>query len=106
MADSRALQGASPGLGGIRLRGGEALRATHVHPTSQEWVMTIPREQPRMSLKPPGCPYMEVEPELLSVRVDLRAGLMVCTWSGSQEIAARYPDDEFAQIQSRVQFVS
>lgn len=103
--DPRGLQGAAPGLGSTRLRGGEVVRVTHMHPTAREWVIQVPADRVVATIRPPGCPDLEAHGELMSVAFDLRAGSMSLTWSALLEIAARYPDNEFAQIQSRVQFV-
>jgi len=102
--DARGANGAVPGLARLRLRGDEPVRLVHLHPNERELVFRLPGEVPELRLQPPGCPILELEPALDTVYLEPDCDSVSLIWSGSLQVASRYPPEELAQVEHRVRW--
>lgn len=81
-----ALQGASPGLACERLHGNELVILDQLLPEAPRFELSLPGEQPDISLKPPGLDTVSPKPVLQTLRIDLDRRVVSLTWCAMQPI--------------------
>ncbi|MBK8253265.1 MAG: DUF2169 domain-containing protein [Polyangiaceae bacterium] len=91
--DIRAYNCASPGLFGVRLSGGEAVRLINLHPREGRIECSLPAERPTFVLQPPGCPIYELPALLATVLLEPDHDRLTMTWAGSLQVAEPYASD-------------
>lgn len=100
----RATSGAAPGLGTRRLKGDEEVRLMNMHPELPELVFRLPPVLPTLTIQPPGCPIIPLEPALDTVYIEPHRNRLSLVWSGSIPVACRYPEHDFEQVKHGVQW--
>jgi hypothetical protein len=100
----RAANGGAPGLARVRLKGGEPVRITHMHPERRETSFRLPEDKPELSIRPPGCPVIPLEPALDTVYLEPNRERVSLVWSGSVPVASQYPPLELAQVEHAVRW--
>jgi hypothetical protein len=84
---------APAGLAQARLRGGERVVLWHVHRSAPMVEFDLPRERPRLYLKPRGCHAHELAAQLQTVLIEPDEDRVTLTWSGTLDVAAPYPEE-------------
>lgn len=102
--DARAANGAAPGLARARLRGDEPVLLRHLHGQHAELAFALPGEIPELRIQPPGCPVLELEAALDTIYLEPEHDRVSLIWSGSLEVASRYPAEELAAVQHVVRW--
>lgn len=100
----RAANGAVPGLAKLRLQGDEPVVLTCLHHRHRELTFRLPAERPELRIQPPGCPALEVEPALDTVYIEPDADRISLVWTGSLQVASRYPPDELNAVEHSVRW--
>lgn len=91
--DPRIFNCAPAGLARVRLHGGERVVLWHLHRSAARVEFDVPRERPRLYLKPQGCRAYELAPQLQTVLIEPDEDRVTLTWSGTLEVAAPYPEE-------------
>lgn len=100
VTEPRAYLGSAPGMATRRLRGGETVRLGCLEPEVSERLLRLPTSPPVLKVRPPGCPWFELEPQLDTVVVRPDERELALTYSGKLRVAGRYPPDELGQVET------
>jgi hypothetical protein len=103
---ARAATCAAPGLARVRLAGDEPVVFANLHPSLAELSFSLPGDRPELRIRPPGCPVLELDPQLDSVYLEPDREMVSLVWSGSLQVACRYPPEDLAQVTHEVRWSS
>jgi hypothetical protein len=101
----RALNGSLLGLTGLRVEAGAELRLTNLHREHAEVFAHLPADRPGLRMRPPGCFWFDLEPQLDTIVLDVDEDTLRMVWTGKLEVAGRYPDDEVAEVETEVRWL-
>lgn len=100
----RAATCAAPGLARVRLVGDEPVRLVHLHPRLRDLAFRLPADRPAIRIGPPGCPMLDLEPQLDTVHLEPDRERVSLVWTGSLRVACRYPEEDFSQVKHEVRW--
>jgi hypothetical protein len=96
--EPRAFTNGAIGLSQHRLRGGEPVVLRGLFGETPEAAFVVPGPRSVVGLTPPGCPRFDLPTELVAMLVDAEARTVTLVEQASLEVAAPYPDAEFALV--------
>jgi len=104
--EPRAHLAAAPGMATRRLVGGETIRLVNLEPNRPERLLRVPRASPALRVRPPGCNWLDLEPQIDSLVIrpdDLELALV---FTAKLRVAGQYPDDELQQVELAIDWPS
>jgi len=96
-------QGASPGLGTVRLRGGEPMRLRHLFAGHLERTIELPAVSPRVRVHLGGGEHRDATPQLNTVVVQPDESRVVMVWSARCAVPRVYHASEHDRFSWTVQ---
>lgn len=100
----RATNGASLGLQVAHLKGGESIRFQNIHPLRQEFILQLPKEQPRIWVDGRNGKMLETKPVMQTVVVDLDEGYVSIIWQGVGQALRPYMEEELKTMPFKVEW--
>lgn len=77
-----------------------------LHPSLQELAFSLPCDRPDLRIRPPGCPLLDLDPQLDCVYLEPDREMVSLVWSGSLQVACRYPPEDLAQVSHEIRWPS
>jgi len=102
LISDRVTNGASPGLAVPYLKGDEWVRLVHLDPNHPEFSFQLPKEVPRIFVKPLDEQQCELEPVLFSVIIHKERKLLSMVWGGRTETRWPYGPEQEQKVPFKV----
>lgn len=102
--EPRIALGAAPGWSGVRIVGGESIVMRNLEARVRETVLVVPRRPPSIRLRPPGCGWFQLEPQIDSLVLHPEERELGLVFSARLRVAGPYPNDELAQVERAIEW--
>ncbi|MBQ0786305.1 MAG: DUF2169 domain-containing protein [Oceanihabitans sp.] len=102
--DFRACNGASLGLQSRFLVGGESCLLTNMHPQKKEFLITLPKESPKIKVDGRNGKLLNTDPVIHSVTIEPEENLLTIVWCGSAKAIRPYMQEELEKMPFEVKW--